>query len=575
MKKILSRRWRLKGIGLLEIALGLGLFGIFLAGSMRELNYQAQDAKANTASDHLAQAAVASQEYMRTYRTGLLAATQPGGPPIAVPIGRLSAGLPVPPGPPAAPTLPSVQGGGFLSPSYVDRNVYQGHHVLLVRQPMTGTLEALVVARQGQNVPDRALTRIMSRVGAPGGAVLAKPAGPDPGRVQGTGGAWAISSADRALWEQSSPAISLEAFRPVYNLGFSSQAPLQDYLYRNNIGIPEANTMRTALNMGGQNIDAAATVNANQAILQNGGRACAANTTGCMFWISDDGGFVDYNNRWIQFFGAASGFGLYIGGGPGDNLAVQGNTSTAGSLSVGGLTELYSNVNIGGNLNTLGTGRFGNRLGVMADPNDLPPGSVGGVRTLDVIAQYTVAAGYSPTSGQVSSYLSSNGDVGGVRDGLFGRNVRTGGGIATSGYSPDNLPPGWGGGVRTWDVAASGTVGIWDAGLVGGIGDGRLVAGMDRNGWNWGKTVTINNSEAGVVCDWDGSLGRSISTGNPLWCQGNLWRQIMSPVGILRWDGNWTGNNFWCDQGYYIRWYHYEADSSNNAVWAACVKNGY
>ena len=46
----------------------------------------------------------------------------------------------------------------------------------------------------------------------------------------------------------------------------------------------------------------------------------------------------------------------------------------------------------------------------------------------------------------------------------------------------------------------------------------------------------------------------------------------LPPTGVLHWDNNWTGNNFWCDAGYTLRSYHYNGNSSNNATWFACVR---
>lgn len=38
----------------------------------------------------------------------------------------------------------------------------------------------------------------------------------------------------------------------------------------------------------------------------------------------------------------------------------------------------------------------------------------------------------------------------------------------------------------------------------------------------------------------------------------------------LHWDGNWTGNRFWCDAGAVLMSYHYDCGCSANATWYAC-----
>jgi len=544
MRKLFSfHRWRLRGVGLLEIGLGLGILGIFLAGSLREVNSQAQDARAKNAADHLAQASAASKEYMRVYRTGLLAATAPGGGPVVVRVGRSNATSAIPGGPSTASTLPSVQGGGFLHASYVDRNSYGGTHFLYVRQPVAGSLEGIVEARFGTGVTDRALGRIMSRLGAPGGAILSNPTAGSVGKIQGTGGAWEISNADRlALWnyggsDTGGVAVSFIAnSSPVYNIGMSSQSPLEDYLYRNNIGIPEANTMRTALNMGNENINNAATVNANRAVLQNGGMACAGNATGCNFRISDDGAFFDNNDGWVRFVGAYGGGGLTVEG-AGNNLLVGGTVRSNGRMASMGY-----------------------------DPNDLPAGWGGGIRTADVVANGTLAAGYNSATGGVAAYLSWDGDLSASRDGYFGRDVRAVGKIATNGYNPNDLPAGWGGGVRTWDIAASGTIAMWNP------SSNIQVAGMNISGYNWGHLVTTRWATLGDSCEWGGAMAIDGATGNPLWCWGT-WKALGDgKMGKILWVSGWDAG---CEPGYYRQGFHANVGNTNNSIIHQCVKEGY
>jgi hypothetical protein len=571
MSTSLLSRWRLRGVGLLELGLGLGILGLALGSSLRELDYQAQDAKAHAAADDLAQASAASKEYMRIFRAELLGAAAVGGNALGIQVARRLPNTAIPSGPPEAPNLPSVQGGGFLPSSYVDRNPYQAHHVLYVRQPVAGTLEGIVSARGGQDVPDRALARIMSRLGAPGGAVLNRPASGDLSKLQGTGGAWEISAADRSLWAYNSGTY-IESRRPVYNLGMGTQSPLEDYIYRNNIGIPEANTMRTALNMANRNINNAATVNANVMTLQNGGNACAGDVTGCTFWISNEGGFRDNNNGWIQFIGnfgdnSDPGVerGLYIGGGPGNNLFVEGSSRVRGTLSIAEATYLYNDLNIGGNLRVARDGRFLGRVGVMADPDDVPLGWQGGVRTVDLVASASVAV---MNSGTLPSRIGWSGDVNAGRDGLFGRNVRIGGSVTTNGYNPANLPSGSPGGVRTWDVVAS-----WGA-YVMNADSSAPVTGMSRSGDNFGKLVTTNYSEVGSNCAEDGQIGRSNASGSMLWCQGGIWVDIKSRMGKITWV---SGNSGGCEPGYYhwSTWAWAGRRNTNNSVIHQCIRNGF
>lgn len=43
--------------------------------------------------------------------------------------------------------------------------------------------------------------------------------------------------------------------------------------------------------------------------------------------------------------------------------------------------------------------------------------------------------------------------------------------------------------------------------------------------------------------------------------------------GKLYWDGNWTGDHYWCDGGYHVVGFHYDCHCSNNATWFECQPN--
>jgi hypothetical protein len=592
-----SKRRLFKGLGLLEIGLGLGIFGLVAAGAAREITSRAGNAKAESAAIQLEQAASASKEYIRLYRAQLLAATTPGGPPIGLFVGRTGASIPGG-GAPEAPDLPSVQGAGLLPLSYMDRTPYQQRHVLLVRQTSLGVLEALVTGGWGDAVPDRAMARIMSRLGPPGGGVMQRPSGGDLGKILGTGGAWEISQTERWGGWRTDNNWYVRTSAPVYHLGVHSTPQLQDYLYRNTFGNPanpEANTMQTALNMGSQDINSARRLTAQDAILQNGGMACAANTTGCVFRISNDGGFQDNNSGWMLFVGRFGGVldpgvdranyvsrtfsapafnperGLYVGGQRGNNLYVEGNSSVRGRLSVAGVAEFYNDTEIGRDMTVDGKGSFLGRLGSFSiPPNNVPSGWPGGVATHDAVASGAVAAGYGHPSvgpGNVAAYLSWNGDVGGLRDGLIGRNLRVSGRLATNGYDPNNFPSGFGGGVRTADVTASAGIYTWDAGFAA------PTAGKNWEGWNWGNLVASSVEEQGTACPADGAIARSASNGGPLWCQGNAWVQFGG--GVLGKIISMSGWNTICEPGYYPRTFHFNVGNSNNSIVPQCVRWGY
>ncbi len=57
------------------------------------------------------------------------------------------------------------------------------------------------------------------------------------------------------------------------------------------------------------------------------------------------------------------------------------------------------------------------------------------------------------------------------------------------------------------------------------------------------------------------------------YCDGANWQAFVSGNGKLHWDGNWTGNNYWCDTGFHIVAFHYDCGCSNSASWFECQTN--
>lgn len=85
-------------------------------------------------------------------------------------------------------------------------------------------------------------------------------------------------------------------------------------------------------------------------------------------------------------------------------------------------------------------------------------------------------------------------------------NLSAQGKIATNGLNPNDLPSGWGGGIRTWDVYAGGTVGV-------GAGGGAMpVAFMNQTGLVQGETVNSNGNVNASGTLW--SNGGVVTNGN-------------------------------------------------------------
>jgi hypothetical protein len=130
--------------------------------------------------------------------------------------------------------------------------------------------------------------------------------------------------------------------------------------------------------------------------------------------------------------------------------------------------------------------------------------------------------------------------------------------IGTYGMAPGSLPPGWGGGVSTWDVAAQGSIGAWDG--------TRVRAFMNRNGdvgafdaaGNYKAGLEISNGSNRVT----GEVVRAAGVGTPgaacggnrvyadiatnatgpgiVMCNGSVWAAVSMVAGS---PGAWCSTN--------------------------------
>ena len=467
-----------RGFSLIEIAMGIGLTALVSISVMQIVNEQTAASRAVSAAGMISQVQAASQDYIKANYSRLLTAVPVGANPIAIRAGRPSDGAPVPAGPTG--TLPSLQGGGFLPLSFVDRDNYRFRHVLLVRQTVGGTLEGLVVQASdaelglgpdnGTPIRDNELGRMVARMGSVGGARFTTNVVPaSASSVKGNGGQWTTTATD---WAASG--FTPQTGRAAARLSFGNAALISDYLNRYDIGIPEASTMRNVLNMGNNSITAAndvasKTVTASNTVvagtgatsnpatmpglsmyMASGGIACAGNAVGCKFWISKDSGFASYADGWTRYQGSVAGTGLsiegagnslYVGGDAtlNSNLSVAGNQTVAGTLSVTGITGLASDLSVGGRLSVTQDSSFGGKIDVAG--NGSFGGDVGVGGNLNVTN--TVAVGQSLGTG-LDIYAGRNLSVGNdayvnnnltvAQDTQTGRNLTVGGDSILKGY---------------------------------------------------------------------------------------------------------------------------------------------
>lgn len=165
----------------------------------------------------------------------------------------------------SAHLLPFTALAGYLPGGFSQKNVLGQTWQVYVRQPETGALQVLVEGIGGQKLSAKDLVKVSGLTGDLGGFV------PYDGML----GNLSSSVAQGTNWSlpiTSVPGLpSPDSGRLLGNalIGSATNTTIQtnDFLYRDAVpGHPELNRMDVALNMGGNNVNNAATVNAVQGV---------------------------------------------------------------------------------------------------------------------------------------------------------------------------------------------------------------------------------------------------------------------------------------------------------------------
>lgn len=541
-----------RGFGLLDLTLSLGIGAMAIAGLFQLEADTESGMRAIGLAQTMNQVSLATKGYLSSYSQAILSQTSPGDV-VSVPITGSS-------GPVSGTT--SLTSSGVLPASFTaSAPLGQKLAVLLMHVAATTQvpehMEGLVTTYGGNNLNDRQLGLVVNKIGGAGGAMMATPA-PEISKasIQGAYGGWSYPAASWRTTTGFQPATG-HAMEVVDVVG----SPVSEYLDRYNTGNPEANTMHTDINMNNQNLSNTLTVSGvgsqdlylnnsshtGRVIMWNGGEACNSNSTGCHFDISDDGGFYDNNNNWVQFQGTNSMGGLRIAG-TGNNLDVTGRTFAEGRLYAQAGEDIQGT-------NTLSFSSFGGSLS-MFDNNWLR--ASGGDGFYGILAPMMAASKFVDSNNS-NYYLTPSGDsylnfvnmqsawVNGIMnvagnfyahaDAQIDGNLTVGGRIAANGYSPtEGLPNGMYGGVHAWDLIAEGSLGV------GKDSGGNVMTNFAADGTGHvGTTLTIGQKAiignangtaiSGNGCSDVGALAQATDgTGALLTCVRGIWT---TPGGFL------------------------------------------
>lgn len=236
------RQRRQKAMTLIEAAMALGIFALASAFAVTQVANYLENVKARNVAEKMVEVSEASAGYVKANYASLVSSTAIGAV-RTITIGRANAT--------ATPPANSVQGQGFLPSGFIDINGFGQRHALLVKKVSASRLEALVTTYSTTNRPisDRMLATIGTYIGNTGGYVLQNPpVAADADKIIGAYGGFRSDISD---WGSSAQRPQAGYFQS--SLAFEDGKLLADYLYRNDIGVPEANQMNTAINMQGTN----------------------------------------------------------------------------------------------------------------------------------------------------------------------------------------------------------------------------------------------------------------------------------------------------------------------------------
>jgi hypothetical protein len=157
---------------------------------------------------------------------------------------------------PAVITVGMLQGVNLLSPAFNGVNPFGQTWEVQVLQPSAGILQALVMATGGTAIPDVQASKIATLMGASGGFIPLNDSGTYAGgsaTARGSFAGWTISTANYS---------SVAGGQPSALLSFNNGQLVSNYLYRNAVpGQPQLNQMGTAIDMVGNDLNNAGTVN--------------------------------------------------------------------------------------------------------------------------------------------------------------------------------------------------------------------------------------------------------------------------------------------------------------------------
>jgi predicted acyltransferase (DUF342 family) len=257
-KRIQSRR--LRGSNLMDTVATLAVVSVLLVLFLSMQQGETDRIAAKNTADKLTTVGEAAKGYLSANYSKLLASAPTSGAQW-IRVGRTTAGGAIP--------ANSLQDEGFLPPGFIDTNGFNQNTALLVRKINATTLDAIVTTYGGREIPDRMLGTMAKLIGPAGGFVPDRyPLASDAGSILGLAGGWRSDTAD---WGAATTRPDTGTIQMTMN--FDDGSLLKDYLYRNDVGNPEANRMNTDIDMNSRALNNTGKITGITDSVSGGGKA--------------------------------------------------------------------------------------------------------------------------------------------------------------------------------------------------------------------------------------------------------------------------------------------------------------
>jgi hypothetical protein len=219
-----------QGMTVIETMAALAIATMLLVGLSAMIDSSLDDVKGQQTALHQAQVVNAANKYITANYTALVTSIAAGT------VGTI--------------TIAQLQAGGFLSDSFSGTNAFNQTACVLVRQPVSGKLDALVATYGGMAIPERDIPLVAMLAGQGGGYISTAV----PGTARGASWELVTTSYRNVACGGTTVltgAAANDGGHLVSSLFYDGPGQLStDFLYRNAVpGRPELNQMNTPIHM--------------------------------------------------------------------------------------------------------------------------------------------------------------------------------------------------------------------------------------------------------------------------------------------------------------------------------------